>query len=128
MIRIGKRLTFAASHILWNDDWIDSANHEIFGKCSSMHGHNYVVEIDVAGTPNSADGMVVNYDVLKDLIKRVDHKHLNDVVDVHPVTAENLCTWFVHELDQIFVSQHRDARTVRVLVKETESSFAEWTK
>jgi 6-pyruvoyl-tetrahydropterin synthase len=86
------------------------------------------VEVDIEGTTNQDDGMVVNYDVLKDVINSIDHKHLNDVIDYHPLTAENICQWLRIQLNSAVLDQGRTAEVIRVLVKETESSYAEWTR
>jgi 6-pyruvoyltetrahydropterin/6-carboxytetrahydropterin synthase len=79
-------------------------NNEIFGKCNNPngHGHNYEIEVTVAGDPPLETGMVIDLKKLSDIIEReiverVDHKHMNHDVDflqnVIP-TAENMAIAF----------------------------------
>ena len=107
LVLITRRATFAAAHVLRHEGWTETENRRVFGACSGDHGHNYVLEVTVAGVPEPGTGMVVN---LKDLdhamreavIAKVDHKHLNRDVDflegVIP-TAENLALAFWRELE-----------------------------
>src|ERR1700694_3798417 len=97
-VRITRRATFAAAHILRRPDWSDEKNREVFGACVTDHGHNYVVEVTVGGPLDPGTGMVVNLrhvDAVlhREFIDAVDHRHLNRDVDflkdVNP-TAENI--------------------------------------
>jgi 6-pyruvoyltetrahydropterin/6-carboxytetrahydropterin synthase len=78
-----KRIEFSASHRYYNDTWSAARNLEVFGACSNVpgHGHNYLLEVTVAGEIDEETGMVVNLYDLKQVLKRVlvefDHKHLN---------------------------------------------------
>lgn len=101
-VTVVRRATFAAAHVLRRDDWDDSRNREVFGKCATEHGHNYELEVSVAGEPADDTGMVID---LKDLdrvmheavVDAVDHRHLNhDVPWLEGVipTAENLARAF----------------------------------
>lgn len=85
---ITKRLTFCAGHRLYNPSLSDEENFTIFGECSNPngHGHNYVLEVSVAGEPDPKTGMIINLRELKDVIQReiiekIDHKNLNLDVD-----------------------------------------------
>src|SRR2546421_10314803 len=80
-VRITRRATFAAGHILCRDDWTDEKNREVFGACSTDHGHNYVIEVTVGGTVDPSTGMVVNLKHVDTVLRRgvVDaggHHHL----------------------------------------------------
>jgi len=121
---IGKKFTFAASHQLWRQDWLEAKNREVFGRCSRLHGHNYYVEIELEGKVQDEDGMVLNYYELGDIIKVLDHRHLNDILPTLP-TAENLSLFIGSLVDKKIAEKgNTDARCLRVLVKETDSSFA----
>src|SRR5256712_13102326 len=96
-VRITRRATFAAGHILCRDDWTAEKNREVFGACSTDHGHNYVIEVTVGGQVDPETGMVVNLKHVDTVLRRefvdpVDHHHMNPAVDfmqaVMP-TAEN---------------------------------------
>jgi 6-pyruvoyltetrahydropterin/6-carboxytetrahydropterin synthase len=77
---------FAAAHCLRGYD----------GPCSRLHGHNYRVEVTVAGRELDAHGMLMDFGILKAVcdavIEPLDHQHLNEVepfVETNP-TSENL--------------------------------------
>ena len=105
---VTRRATFAAAHVLRRDDWNDSENRRVFGACAGDHGHNYVLEVSVFGSPEPETGMVINLRELDQLLREavvthVDHRHLNHDVDflagVIP-TAENLALAFWRQLDK----------------------------
>jgi len=81
-VRLTKRLEFSASHRYHNPAWTDERNKAVFGKCNNPHGHghNYLLEVTVAGAVDPATGMVVNLYDLKTVLERVlvefDHKNL----------------------------------------------------
>ena len=100
MIALTRSLDFAASHRLHAPGLSDEENGEIFGKCNNPHGHghNYLVEVTVAGEPDPTTGMLVDLSALdavldREVMGRFDHKHLNldvpDFAHVNP-TSENL--------------------------------------
>lgn len=78
-----KRIEFAAAHRYHNDAWDEARNRAVFGACHNDpgHGHNYMLEVTVAGEVDAQTGMVVNlYDlkqILKEVLEEFDHKHLN---------------------------------------------------
>src|SRR2546425_7016811 len=69
-VRITRRATFAAGHILCREDWTDEKNREVFGACSTDHGHNYVIEVTVGGTVDPGTGMVVNLKHVDTVLRR----------------------------------------------------------
>ena len=81
-VQLTKRIEFSASHRYHNEAWDAARNRETFGACNNSpgHGHNYLLEVTVAGDPDQS-GMVVNLTDLKNVLKQVleefDHKHLN---------------------------------------------------
>ncbi len=84
MVYLTRRATFSASHRLWSKQLTEAENYAIYEKCANPngHGHNYVVEVTIRGTPDPQTGMVLNLTELKDamneqVVKWVDHKHLN---------------------------------------------------
>lgn len=130
-VRITRRATFAAGHILCREDWTDEKNREVFGACATDHGHNYVIEVTVGGPLDAATGMVVNLKQVDAVLRRefidaVDHHHLNRDVDfmrgVLP-TAENIALSAFHRLEPHL----KPARLLKVRVVETENNSAEVT-
>lgn len=99
---------FNAAHQLWNEDWSEEKNKEVFGKCANknFHGHNYELHITVRGTIKEDTGFVMNAKVLGDIIKEkivevVDHRNLNlDVAFMHgkKTSAENFAKAIWDEL------------------------------
>lgn len=132
MIYITRREVFSASHRLFNPAFSDEENHRIFDKCSNFygHGHNYVLEVVVAGEIDPATGYLIDLKILKDIIRKniidkVDHKHLNYDVDflngIIP-TAENLAVAFWNQLcDKI-----SSGRLYSVKLYETENNYVEY--
>ena len=128
-VRITRRATFAAAHILCRDDWSDEQNREVFGACATDHGHNYVIEVTVGGPLDEATGMVVNLKdvdaiVRREFIEAVDHRHLNrDVAFLRGVipTAENVALAAFRQLE----SHLKPARLIKVRLVETENNAAE---
>lgn len=78
-----KRIEFAAAHRYHRDAWDAATNRRVFGACNNEpgHGHNYLLEVTVAGPVDRHTGMVVNlFDlkvVLLKMLEEFDHKHLN---------------------------------------------------
>ena len=79
-----RKAEFSAAHYYWNDAWSQQENEKVFGKCANRngHGHNYTLEVTVAGEIDPISGFVVDLKALKDVIEReviqvYDHRHLN---------------------------------------------------
>lgn len=74
------------------------------GPCSRMHGHNYRVEITVAGPQPLQNGMLLDFGQLKEICDSVldamDHQCLNDLEQFQKinVTAENLAAHIYHAI------------------------------
>ena len=84
MVYIERRERFSAAHQLFNPNWSEEKNEEVFGKCanSNFHGHNFILYVTVKGEPNPDTGFVINLTdlsrIIKDnVIEEVDHKNLN---------------------------------------------------
>jgi 6-pyruvoyltetrahydropterin/6-carboxytetrahydropterin synthase len=128
-VRITRRATFAAAHVLCRPEWSEARNQEVFGPCSSDHGHNYVVEVTVAGAVDPETGMVANLKDVDRVLRRefidlVDHKHLNrDVECLRGIvpTAENIASAAFTKLSPHFAP----ARLVRLRLTESENNAAE---
>ena len=96
-----RRYRFAASHRLNTDALSAEENASLYGKCNNPfgHGHDYVLDVTVAGTVD-ASGQVVNRQALdalveREVLARVDHRNLNcDVPELkgRVATTENLAT------------------------------------
>lgn len=87
MIRLTRKIEFSAAHFYHNAELSPAENQRIFGKCNNPHGHghNYVLEVTVAGEPDPRTGMVLDLNELKNILERevmarFDHRHLNHEV------------------------------------------------
>jgi 6-pyruvoyltetrahydropterin/6-carboxytetrahydropterin synthase len=83
-MKVCRRVTFNSAHRLFNPNWSDEKNAEVFGKCSNpnYHGHNYVLETWIEGPVDEETGYVFDLKKLKELVKeeiteRFDHRNLN---------------------------------------------------
>jgi 6-pyruvoyltetrahydropterin/6-carboxytetrahydropterin synthase len=88
MIHVCRKEHFNAAHKLWNPNWSEEKNKEVFGPCANVnwHGHNFELIVTVKGKPDPETGFVVDLKQLSLLIRRevidkVDHKNLNVDVD-----------------------------------------------
>ncbi len=135
MIELTRRATFSASHYYWNQDWSREKNEQVFGRCANRngHGHNYTLEVTVAGEPDPVTGFVVDLKWLKDVIERevltaYDHRHLNlevpEFAKAIP-TTENIAIAAWKRLEPR-VTSAQGARLRKVRVYETPEIFAEY--
>ena len=93
MIYVTRRAEFSASHYYHNPELSPEENRRIFGKCNNPHGHghNYTLEVTVAGDVDSKTGMVLDIKDLKQLVEdevlqSMDHRFLNKEVPVFSST------------------------------------------
>ena len=107
----------------------DDENQRVFGKCANLHGHNYVLEVVVAGEIQPATGYVIDLKQLSDVICRrviqdVDHRYLNtDVPWLRGCipTAENLALAFWERIS----SELPEGLLRSVRLWETDKNWAE---
>jgi 6-pyruvoyltetrahydropterin/6-carboxytetrahydropterin synthase len=100
MTRVTRRYRFAASHRLHSSLYSERENQELYGKCTNPygHGHDYIVDITVAGPVDRFSGQVVNVRALDQLVhaqilQDFDHRYLNvDVGEFQQTipTSENI--------------------------------------
>lgn len=84
MIYLTRLEHFNAAHKLYNPEWDEKTNEEVFGKCANVnwHGHNYELYVTVKGEINSDTGFLFDVKKLSKLIQqhitdKLDHKNLN---------------------------------------------------
>ena len=129
IVLVGRRESFNAAHQLYNPDLSDEENRRLFGKCVNLHGHNYVVEVVVAGEIDPTTGYVLDLKLLSDVITRqvirdVDHRNLNTDVwwlKGRVPTTENLAQAFWERLEP----ELPDGLLRSVRVWETDKNWAE---
>jgi 6-pyruvoyltetrahydropterin/6-carboxytetrahydropterin synthase len=135
MILLTRKADFSAAHFYYNPSWSEEENHRVFGKCANRqgHGHNYTLEVTVAGPVDHVSGFVVDLKRLKDILESevvsvYDHRHLNHEVPefmqpggVIP-TTENIAIAIWRRLD----GKVPNAKLHRVRVYEMPDLFADY--
>lgn len=81
--RLTRRYHFSAAHRLESPALGPEASARLYGPCARAHGHNYYVEVTVAGVPDPATGMAADLGALDTAVRRV----LLDRVDHHDLSA-----------------------------------------
>ena len=95
--RIAKQYHFSAAHRL-------PKLHDSH-PCFRLHGHNYVVEVEVRGETMPRNDFCNGLDFedldkhIKPLVDRLDHQYLNDIPGLESPTAERIAQWFLEEID-----------------------------
>lgn len=130
IVHLTRRERFCSAHKLYNPNWDEAKNLEVFGKCASpnWHGHNYEIWVTVKGEPNPETGFLINLSHLKDLINericdKADHKNLNLDVDFMKgiqTTTENLAIAIWKELEADVKNMGAELHCVKV--QETENN------
>ena len=134
VVTITRQVHFNSAHRLYNPTKSLAWNQRQYGLCTNphWHGHNYVLEVSLRGTPDPVTGYLMDLAELKRLLQRVivdkcDHRNLNDEVDflrgIIPST-ENLVIAFWHELAPHIKLPHARLHCVRLY--ETPRNYAEF--
>ena len=119
-----RRYLFSASHRLHSDEMSGAENQAVYGKCNNPHGHghNYSVEVTVAGGVDPRTGMVCNLVDLDSfvhakILERFDHQNLNTLPEFQETvpTTENLCV----EIFEILEENFHHAHIEKVRIEET---------
>ena len=132
-VHITRQVHFNAAHRLFNPAKSLAWNRRQYGLCTNphWHGHNYVLEVTVAGRPNPETGYIIDLGELKRILHRAvvdkcDHRNLNTEVDfLHGTipSTENLVIAFWRE-----IAPHLPpaARLHRVRLYETPRNFSDY--
>jgi len=127
MITITKRFNFCYAHYL--PDYV--------GRCSNIHGHNSVLEVEVSGKEaDGYQGMIIDFGKLKEIVNkildRIDHKYINrDLFQFQttggnkPPTAEELIKWIGLEIERALPS---GIQIQSLRLSETDDSWATWRR
>jgi 6-pyruvoyltetrahydropterin/6-carboxytetrahydropterin synthase len=131
VITITRKIEFSASHLYNNPAFSAGENRRIFGKCNNPHGHghNYALEVTIAGEPDATTGMVLDLTELKgilerEVMQRMDHRFLNyEVAELKGKipTSENIAIviW------ELLAPKIRKGRLHRVRLYESPDLFAD---
>ena len=98
------------------------------GKCESLHGHNFIVEVAVESESLDEGEMVIDFRLLKGKTKGIldtlDHRYLNELpffLETNP-TSENLATYIFGELSRQIDQGSRRVSWVSVWESETSQA------
>jgi 6-pyruvoyltetrahydropterin/6-carboxytetrahydropterin synthase len=131
-VTVTRRMHFNAAHRVHNPELSDEENERLFGRCNNpnWHGHNYILDVSVAGPSEARTGYVMDLAALKRVVQeavidKVDHRNFNLEVDfmrdVIP-TAENIVVgcW------KVLAARVAPARLVRLVLWETPNNYVEY--
>jgi 6-pyruvoyltetrahydropterin/6-carboxytetrahydropterin synthase len=120
---------FSAAHCLANPALSAADNAALYGPCARPHGHNYYLEVTVAGVPDADTGMAVDLEALdrtvsRSVLDQVDHHRLEDAPALAGVitTGEGLARAFWRALHAALPA----GRLQRVVVQETAKNRFEY--
>ncbi|MBS1713958.1 MAG: 6-carboxytetrahydropterin synthase [Armatimonadetes bacterium] len=132
MTTITRVYEFAASHRLHVPTLTDAENEKLFGKCHNPngHGHNYVLEVTVTGTPDPKSGFLVDLEhldavVQAEIIDRYDHRNLG--LDVPELSGLNTTSEVVAGAIFERLKGQVPGRLVRIRLHETARNVFEVT-
>ncbi len=130
---ITRKAEFSASHVCRVPGLSEEENRALYGSAANPHGHghNYLVEVTLAGEPDAVTGMVFDLKALKEVLERevvgpMDHRFLNYEVppfDRIPPTTENIALEIWRRIAPRLKGERARLHSVRVY--ESEDLYAE---
>ncbi|WP_139491446.1 6-carboxytetrahydropterin synthase QueD [Brevibacillus dissolubilis] len=107
-VAITKVFTFDAAHHM----------HNYAGKCISLHGHTYRLEITISGYPNEI-GMSIDFGQIKKIYTEVledklDHRYLNETLPKMNTSVENVIVWIWEQIDAWLIDNGLKAEGFRI--------------
>ncbi|HNQ66357.1 MAG TPA: 6-carboxytetrahydropterin synthase QueD [Smithella sp.] len=114
--------SFSAAHLL----------ADIGGKCETLHGHNFKVEVSVAADQLDANGLLIDFRFLKkilgEILDDIDHKHLNALAHFKGInpSAENIAKYIYDQMDEKVKTA--GVHMVRVKIWESENAAVSYTR
>jgi len=119
-VLVSKEFTFDSAHHL----------HCYDGKCKSLHGHTYKLQVIMRGKVDSR-GIAIDFADIKRIAKeriidRLDHRYLNEALPPMNTTAENMVVWMYEQLDTALREEGwlPNVRVEEVRLWETPTSYA----
>ena len=98
-VLLSKEFTFDSAHHL----------HHYEGKCQSLHGHTYKVQLMMSGKPDER-GISIDFADMKRIaqariIEPLDHKYLNEALPLMNTTATNMDVWMYEQVHEALVEE-----------------------
>lgn len=123
-VLLSKEFTFDSAHHL----------HNYVGKCQSLHGHTYRLQVAMLGKPDER-GIIIDFADMKrmtteHILKPLDHRYLNEALPLMNTTAENMVVWIYEQLAQALQDEGWSPRVKlhEIRLWETPSSYAAVTR
>lgn len=123
-VYVSKEFTFDSAHHL----------HCYEGKCQSLHGHTYRLQVIMLGAPDHR-GIVIDFGDIKRIAKdqvidKLDHRYLNEVLPPMNTTAENMVVWMFEQIQEALVTEGWIPRVTleEIRLWETPTSYASITR
>ena len=133
-VTVTTELEFSAAHRVFNPEWTDERNHEVFGGCANpnWHGHNYELHVTVEGEMDPKTGFVMDFRDLKSLVESrviqdLDHQNVNlDVPWMAGLipSAENMVVAIWSRLADGLLNE---VKLSKLTLWETPRSYVEYT-
>ncbi len=131
-VAVFRKEHFNAAHRLYNPQWDEEKNRQVFGLCANpnYHGHNYEVVVRITGEPDPETGFVMDVKKLSNLIRKhvtskFDHKNLNldvpEFKNLNP-TSENIVI-VIYNLLRPHIDR---AHELQIRLYETARNYVEY--
>lgn len=136
-VHLTRRYMFSASHRLHHPGLWEHENRSLYGKCNNPggHGHNYFLEVTVAGSVEPRSGMVIHLAELDQYVQNkvldcFQESSLNELPNFREQvpTTENVCVEIYEILQEGWgsLSSAQGAVLKQVRLEETSSNFFEY--
>ena len=133
-VRVVRRVHFSAAHRLHREDWPEERNREVFGDCSNpnWHGHNYELDVTVAGPIDPETGYVLDLKILREIVEErvvqdVDHRNLNLDVPWMEGTIPSTENLVVAIWNRLVKDLPAGTRLEKLVLRETPRNYVEYT-
>ena len=133
ILHLTRKEHFNAAHRLWNKQWTEEKNYEVFGKCANphFHGHNFDLHITVKGEPDPDTGCVINLKDLKkiintEILEELDHKNLNLEVEWLSHCIPSIENMVVGIWDRLSPHLPDGVKLSKIVLWETQNNYVEY--
>jgi len=79
------------------------ASHQLeldyLSPCQNCHGHRFSVRVKIVSSVLDRNGMIIDFQIIKNIINKLDHQHLNSILSFNP-TAENIAKYLQEEISK----------------------------
>lgn len=123
-VRVSRQFTFDSAHHL----------HQYEGKCQSLHGHTYKLQVIMIGRTDER-GISIDFGDMKSIVNeriigQLDHRYLNEALPPMNTTAENMVVWIYEQLVDGLREKGFSPRILldEVILWETPTSYASVTR